>query len=550
MVYTKHHTVKKISHLANATDYIENAIKTIVEPGQVNMSHLDNLFPYVMNDDKTMSKQLVSGYHIIDVENAEEEFLQTKEIFSKSDKAIYEFDSKTGKVVFQKANLEKNNAVLAHHLIQSFSPEDELTPEEVHEIGRQTVLELTGGEHEFIIATHIDKGHLHNHIIFNSTNLITGKAFRWQKNTKQRFEDISDKIAVKHGAKIIDKTFQNSHSKYTMYQTNNIYKSKIKQRLDHLLKYSNAQNFMANAKMLGLEINVEGKWTKFKLTDEPQEKWTRSRALNKSNPEKYNFDNLQKRLAENDDIEVPIEDIVSSYEEKINRDKVSYDWQFKIRKNDIDHQTARGIYLKIDYGIAKHGLVFIPGFKLDEIASGDFTAFLKISDRFYFVDDDPLAKGKYMSASELMNQLRQKNGNIPIKNHREFETIHDIVDQINFYLDHGISNHREFKRVFAETKEKIGQAQRTMVKLDRRIMRLETEIKKVMSGTAESTMSLSELKTQLSAYQQERRGLSDSLNHLIDDFDRMNDHYMMVNGFSEEQESRKQEETKDNTIHL
>ncbi|WP_153058981.1 relaxase/mobilization nuclease domain-containing protein, partial [Streptococcus suis] len=74
--------------------------------------------------------------------------------------------------------------VLAHHIIQSFSPEDDLTPQEIHEIGRKTVLELTGGQHEFVIATHIDKNHIHNHIIFNNTNSVTLKKFRWQKGTR------------------------------------------------------------------------------------------------------------------------------------------------------------------------------------------------------------------------------------------------------------------------------------------------------------------------------------------------------------------------------
>ena len=95
--------------------------------------------------------------------------------------------------------------VLAHHIIQSFSPEDNLTPEEVHEIGRKTVLELTGGEHEFIIATHLDKNHMHNHIIFNTTNNVTLKKFRWQKGTKKSLENISDKYADLYGAKILDR---------------------------------------------------------------------------------------------------------------------------------------------------------------------------------------------------------------------------------------------------------------------------------------------------------------------------------------------------------
>ena len=51
---------------------------------------------------------------------------------------------------------------MAHHIVQSFAPDENLTPEEIHELGRKTVLELTGGDHEFIVATHVDQDHIHN----------------------------------------------------------------------------------------------------------------------------------------------------------------------------------------------------------------------------------------------------------------------------------------------------------------------------------------------------------------------------------------------------
>lgn len=82
-----------------------------------------------------------------------------------------------------------------------------------------------------MIATHVDKEHLHNHIIFSSTNLKTGKAFRWQKGTKRVFEQISDKIAAKEGAKIIEKS-PKIRIKIYHVETESLYKEKIKSRLD------------------------------------------------------------------------------------------------------------------------------------------------------------------------------------------------------------------------------------------------------------------------------------------------------------------------------
>ena len=208
MPYTKDITIKKMKHLRFAKDYAKNASKTTVDAKE-NTSHLDNIFPYITNEDKTVSKQLVSGYKITDVYNAAEEFIATKKIAAIRKGTDIEWEPGKNSLALHSKKLEKRNAVLARHLVQSFSPDDDLTPEEIHEIGRKTILELTGGEHEFIIATHTDKKHIHNHIIFNTTNLVTGNSFRWQKGTKRKFEKISDKHAEKAGAKIIEKKIHN-----------------------------------------------------------------------------------------------------------------------------------------------------------------------------------------------------------------------------------------------------------------------------------------------------------------------------------------------------
>lgn len=410
MVYTKHKTIGKPSHLGSATSYVENALKTVVEKSE--SSHLDNIFPYIMNDDKTLSKQLVSGYKIIDVYNAEEEFLTTKEIAAKQKGTNYELNPETGELVFQRSSLEKNNAVLGHHLIQSFSPEDHLTPEEVHEIGRKTVLELTGGEYEFVIATHVDKGHLHNHIIFNSTNLVTGNAFRWQKNTKRTFEKISDKIAEKAGAKIIVKSPRQTHQKYTLWQTQNIYKSKIKQRLDHLLQFSSdIEDFKNKATALNLEVDFSGKWATYKLLDEPQIKNTRGRSLQKSDPEKYNLDKIIDALKDNVDQNISVDDVVSSYEEKVETVKNDFDYQLILEPWQIDQVTDRGIYVKVDFGISQSGQIFVPGFKIDQLENGGASLYIKQSDYFYFMNEKKADKNRYLTGSSLAKQMSLYNPN-------------------------------------------------------------------------------------------------------------------------------------------
>ena len=74
----------------------------------------------------------------------------------------------------QEANQRK---IHSHHIIQSFSPDDHLTPEQINQIGYETVKELTGGRFRFIVATHVDKDHIHNHIILNSIDKNSDKSF-------------------------------------------------------------------------------------------------------------------------------------------------------------------------------------------------------------------------------------------------------------------------------------------------------------------------------------------------------------------------------------
>lgn len=480
MPYTKDIPIRKLKHLRHAKDYAENATKTTVNDKE-NSSHLDNVFPYITNMDKTMSKQLVSGYKIIDVYNAAEEFIATKKVARLSKGKDIHWDSQQNKLVTRAEDLEKGNAILARHLVQSFSPEDELTPEEIHEIGRKTVLELTGGEHEFIIATHTDKNHTHNHIIFNTTNLVTGNAFRWQKGTKRVFEQISDKHADKAGAKIIQKSSQNSHKKYTMWQTENIFKSKIKSRLDFLLEHShNLEDFKMKAAALNLFVDFSGKHTTYKLLDEPQIKNTRGRSLSKSNPEKYNFEAIIEKL-ENNNLVISIEEALERYEEKIESKKEDFDYQVILESWQIDEVTSRGYYMNIDFGAANHGQLFIPGYKIDKLENGEFSLYLKKNDFFYFMNDKKASRNRYMTGETLMKQLSLYNGTVPIKKEPVISSLHELVSAMNFLIEHGVNEGNQMQKLEDQLENKIQEAQDKLAELDDKIVTLNQAAKAALS---------------------------------------------------------------------
>ncbi|GHV17127.1 hypothetical protein FACS189425_02720 [Clostridia bacterium] len=95
------------------------------------------------------------------------------------------------------------NDVLAYHIRQSFKP-GEVTPEEANEIGRQLALSFTKGKHSFVVATHIDREHVHNHIIFNSTTLDCERKFRNFWGSSKAVRRISDLLCAEHGLSIIE----------------------------------------------------------------------------------------------------------------------------------------------------------------------------------------------------------------------------------------------------------------------------------------------------------------------------------------------------------
>ena len=475
-----------MKHLSQAKDYVEQATKTQLSKNEAMDSHLDNLFPYVFNDDKTMSKQLVSGHGITILEDAANEFLLTKEKFARRKGTHIVFNPVTEKLEFDKKSIERGNgrgkAVLAHHLIQSFSPEDDLTPEQVHEIGRKTILEFTGGQHEFIVATHVDKAHIHNHIIVNSTNLTTGKALNWKiikqqngKNkdkTKELFEKVSDKISSEYGAKIIEKSPKNSHKKYTLWETESLYKKKIKSRLDFLLDHSSSiDDFLEKAEALNLSVDFSKKWTTYRLLDEPQIKNTRSRSLSKNDPTRYNYEKIVERLKENKSV-LTLKEVVEKYVEKGEKSKNEFDYQLTIDEWQISHKTTRGYYVNVDFGFGERGKVFIGAYKVEPLENGQYNIYVKRKDFFYLMNEKNADRNRYMTGETLIKQLRLYNGQTPLKKEPVMRTIDELVNAINFLAANEIEDTRQLELLEEKLEAAFLEAEETLETLDEKMLEL------------------------------------------------------------------------------
>ena len=444
--------IKTPSNLKIAVRYILNEAKTLIS-GTVE-SDLD--FPLVYHDGEFQMK-LVSGNGISDFSVADEEMVMTKlaAAFKKGDDDLKELSS--------------GKQVLAHHIIQSFSPDDNLTPEQVHEIGRQTMLELTGGNYEFVIATHTDKDHLHNHIILNTTNTSTLKKFRWEKKTLKNLRAISDKYAARYGAKIIEPTMKNSYTKYSAWRRQNNYRFEIKKRLDFLLKHSlSLEDFKQKAAALELQIDFSGKFVKYKLLDQPQQRNVRDDTLSKKGL--YSLEKIKERISKNQ-LVFDVEELKEQYQESKEKTANDFELKLEVESWQVEQESKQGIYVQMDMGALNSGTILIPSHKVDKNEDGNYTIYIKEKDYFYFLNPDQSQKNRYMMGLTVARQLAKQNGETLVTKNAQISSMRELIKEYNFLVEHGVTDGTQFQHLEERFNEKIEATQEELRQLDERLGR-------------------------------------------------------------------------------
>ncbi|WP_367986016.1 SAG1250 family conjugative relaxase [Streptococcus sp. ZY1909104] len=231
------------------------------------------LIKYILNPEKTNNLELISDFgmsNYLDFPTYEEMVKMYNINFINNDEL---YDSRNDRLE------RKQQKIHAHHVIQSFSPEDNLTPEEINRIGYETMMELTGGRFRFIVATHVDQSHTHNHIIINSVDRSSEKKLIWDYHLERNLRMISDRISKIAGAKIIEKRY--SYRDYKKYRESS-HKYELKQRLYFLIQQSKSfDDFLEKANQLHVHIDFSRKHSRFMMTDRAMTKPIRGRQLSK-----------------------------------------------------------------------------------------------------------------------------------------------------------------------------------------------------------------------------------------------------------------------------
>ena len=226
---------------------------------------------YILNPEKTDEKLLVSSYGCAS-ETAAREFEWTRRI----------------------AEQKGMNPVriIARHVIQSFEI-GEVTPELAHEIGKQFADEILGGKYEYVLTTHIDKDHVHNHLIFNAVDFVDYHAYKSYKRIYYDMREVSDRLCKENGLSVIPPS-QNKgmgYKEYTEAKRGTSWKQKLKQTIDRLvITAKDYDDFLRLMQEAGYEIKT-GKYISFRA--EGQERFTRSKTIG----ENYTEERIKERIA-------------------------------------------------------------------------------------------------------------------------------------------------------------------------------------------------------------------------------------------------------------
>ena len=199
-------------------------------------STLRKALDYILNPEKTDETLLVSSF-ASSPETADIEFEWTRE------------------------QSNERGTHLARHLIQSFKP-GEATPEQAHEIGMKLAEEILGGKYEFVLSTHTDKGHVHNHLIFNAVNFVDYKKYHSNKRTYHFIRRTSDRICREYGLSVIEpnRNKGKSYIEYAADKGGGSWKSQLRQAVDKAIRRSrDFDDFILHMEIAGYTVKRQNK---------------------------------------------------------------------------------------------------------------------------------------------------------------------------------------------------------------------------------------------------------------------------------------------------
>ena len=319
----------------------------------------------------TRNLRAVSSY-ACQAESVDEEFMLSKR----------EYERLTGR--------HPRGNITVYQIRQSFKP-GEITPEEANQVGYETAMRFTKGNHAFIVATHTDRAHIHNHIIFNSTSLDCTNKFRDFFFVGLALQRLSDIICLEHGLSVIEKKKPSERVKRTTYPEKKSFRDYIREAIDQILKEGGAKDFdelLYKLEDAGYEIK-RGKYVS--LREKEQKRFIRLRSLGNG----YTEDDLKKILA--GEMERAFYD-----NEKAEKQPKTY----QRKKEDHEFDLLIDIQKKLAQGKGKYYVRFAKNFNTKQVAKS--VLYLKQHDIRSYDDLEKNVKTATERFTELSVSIKEK----------------------------------------------------------------------------------------------------------------------------------------------
>ena len=242
---------------------------------------IDKAIRYVENPEKTDDQTLVSGYN------------------TNPQTAAFDFEITSTMAKSVHGSHRKASGNLAYHLIQSFSPDDNVSPEQAHELGLKLAMEFTDGKFEFIVATHINTESIHNHIIVNAVSFYDYKKLRTVPyRTAQQIRSISDRLCMESQLSIIKNPQQlgQLYPTYIQKKRTTSNRTEVRKKLNFCLeRATNYAQFLQMAQELGISVCQRGKH----MTYLPEGAGRAIRDTSLADTDKFTYTGLMERLEDN-----------------------------------------------------------------------------------------------------------------------------------------------------------------------------------------------------------------------------------------------------------
>ena len=218
--------------------------------GRTERNAISKIIDYVANPEKTDNGSLITGYRC-DSKVADAEFLLTKR----------QYIASTGRI-------RGKDDVIAYHIRQSFVP-GEVTPEDANRVGLEFAKRFTKGKHAFIVCTHIDKAHIHNHIIWSAVNLDCDRKFRNFWGSTKAVRCLSDTICIENGLSIVEnpKRRGKSYDQWLGDQVKPTHRELLRTAIDNALsqKPADLDELLNLLRESGCEVSLRGQFYRLKL---------------------------------------------------------------------------------------------------------------------------------------------------------------------------------------------------------------------------------------------------------------------------------------------